>query len=1178
MTATGQAQISSTNVSHSAPDLTAPFTWSFTFNAGSDSGTAILEAHGNPVNADRGSDTNSSSLCGGAGLNTGTGGDGPFVSANTSIDINDQPVLTAGGGSSSYTEDGAAATVASALTLTDTEDSLTEIKSGSVTITTNYNSGDGDVLNIDAGTCTANNLVCSGSGTRTITISGGNESASEFQNVLRAITFSNTSENPSILARTVEFSITDDYDRVSTSTRGVTVARNEDPASFDSPVYNRIGTGTSSSNTQSVAEDSLIQLQFAATDPEAVSTTYSLESTTPTLVGPEPLIAVTAGGLLTWTPDGSRNSVTAVVGVNDNVGGTADATFSITLNVVLSNDAPEITEGASVTVGMTEDTPASFNLTLNATDIDLPPNTLTWSISTPASFGTAGLAGDGLGTSEAISYSPNLNLTGNGADSFVVTVSDGIVTDNITVTVDISAVNDPPVINTVTDFLATEGVNVNFNPGVTDPDDNNDGTDITWSFVSGNPVGMTISPTGTIDWTPPVGPPSVFNQGYPIVIQAHDGDVADTESFTITLNAPDADNDMVADYDDFCPAQADGTNADSDGDGTAGSDADPNDNVGGDECDADDDNDGMPDTYEDANGLDSTNAADAALDADGDGISNLQEYLDGTNPNFANITIDATGYLTSFVVPEPDPTKVHPSATAVSLDDSGPYRPGRNTLTWTGSNITNANLGTSSQTLDVRPLVNLGVNQQVAEGGAATVDVTLNGDPPEYPVNVTYTVAGTAGNPSDHNAVNGLVVFNSPDTSETIAFTTVADGISDPNETILFTITSATNAAVGSNNVHQVTIVEDNVAPSVDLGFSQGGSAMAITYSGGGVIDIDATRTDINAGQTHTYDWTGTDSALLPPGNVNTWQVNPGVCAVPPCNFLIRVTVTDNGSPPLSTQVSRILNISTGTAAVLGATVNDDMDGDGEIDATEGHGDDDGDGIPNYLDAHDSGPSDTNLLPDQTVDFDETTLLQTDAGLSLGSGNTARAAASFGALLISSQIEMYGSENGTPPANPNDDREHFGGIYNFEISGLVPGSSANIVIPLLSAIPRDAVYRKFNPATGWSSFVVDANNRIASATGELGACPEPGSSEYRDGLNYLDNCIQLTIQDGGPNDTDNTVNGIVSDPGTVGAQLSDPETSEVKDGSSRVSPAVLLIMMLLCVFGARRRMERVVSE
>lgn len=54
---------------------------------------------------------------------------------------------------------------------------------------------------------------------------------------------------------------------------------------------------------------------------------------------------------------------------------------------------------------------------------------------------------------------------------------------------------------------------------------------------------------------------------------------------------------------------------------------------------ADTDGDGMPDTWESQHGFNSTDALDAALDADNDGASNLEEYEAGTDPN------DSTSHL-----------------------------------------------------------------------------------------------------------------------------------------------------------------------------------------------------------------------------------------------------------------------------------------------------------------------------------------------------------------------------------------------------------------------------------------------------------------------------------------------------------------------------------------------------
>jgi hypothetical protein len=105
-----------------------------------------------------------------------------------------------------------------------------------------------------------------------------------------------------------------------------------------------------------------------------------------------------------------------------------------------TNSPPVITSGDSTTVNMSEDgSPTAFNLTLNATDANTS-DTLTWSVSSAASHGTANASGTGL--SKAIGYTPNVNY--NGTDSFVVQVSDGTTTDTITVNVNIAAVNDTP--------------------------------------------------------------------------------------------------------------------------------------------------------------------------------------------------------------------------------------------------------------------------------------------------------------------------------------------------------------------------------------------------------------------------------------------------------------------------------------------------------------------------------------------------------------------------------------------------------------------------------------------------------------------------------------------------------------------------------------------------------------
>lgn len=73
---------------------------------------------------------------------------------------------------------------------------------------------------------------------------------------------------------------------------------------------------------------------------------------------------------------------------------------------------------------------------------------------------------------------------------------------------------------------------------------------------------------------------------------------------------------------------------------------------------ADTDGDGIPDTFETAHGLDPNNPADAALDSDGDGFTNLQEYLANTDPQSATSVL-----RTSMSVSANDAIISFPSAT-----------------------------------------------------------------------------------------------------------------------------------------------------------------------------------------------------------------------------------------------------------------------------------------------------------------------------------------------------------------------------------------------------------------------------------------------------------------------------------------------------------------------------------
>ena len=120
--------------------------------------------------------------------------------------------------------------------------------------------------------------------------------------------------------------------------------------------------------------------------------------------------------------------------------GESSDTAAITITVTAENDAPIITEGAAISLTMSEDgSPTPFSLTLNATDAESSP--LAWSISSQPAHGSA-QASSTLANSSPISYTPDNHFYGS--DQFEVAVTDGASSDTIVVYVTVESVNDAP--------------------------------------------------------------------------------------------------------------------------------------------------------------------------------------------------------------------------------------------------------------------------------------------------------------------------------------------------------------------------------------------------------------------------------------------------------------------------------------------------------------------------------------------------------------------------------------------------------------------------------------------------------------------------------------------------------------------------------------------------------------
>ena len=708
----------------------------------------------------------------------------------------------------------------------------------------------------------------------------------------------------------------------------------------------------------------------------------------------------------------------------------------------------------------------------------------------------------GTDPNEVIRYTPAPDFFGT--ETFTYTMTDSSnVQDSALVTVTVTAVNDAPQIVSSAITTAQDAAPYSYQVAVSDVDDANDGSGaLTWSLTAA-PAGMTVSTTGLIEWTPPIDVANSENVTVQVADGGEDGVAAASQSFTIDVTVPDSDSD------------------------------------------------GMPDSFENLHGFDPTDATDADEDADGDGASNLEEYQNGTDPTLddiapavtapADLVVPATGYLT--VVDLGTATAIDGRDGAVEVVSDGTFpvvRPGRYTVTWTASDLT-GNVGTDTQQVDVLPLADFNVDQVTGEGRTVSVTVTLNGTPPEYPVTIPYTLSGTADS-TDTDAVDGTFTINAG-LSATLPVV-IASNADNAIEFLTFTMTGADQAAPGARATHTIVISDLNEPPSVELVAFQNALPRFVAFKADGPVTVQATAVDPNGTPVVVFNWTGSDDALgVDAMTGSSVSFDPSVLATGAYH------VSVSTPHPTGVVIAFVL-----ISVVEGSSAEVDIDGDAILDSV--------DSVVDY----------GALLPDQAGDLTSSRLLEADAGLRMRRGGDSIRANRTGALIsMDDLVARYGEflSSATPT---RDSHDHTGGIFDFEIHGLAPslfnnvGATARIVLPLQVGARPGAVYRKFDPNTGWRDFVVDESNAVASAYSDFGQCPGPDSDEYVAGLQPFADCVRLTIQDGGPNDTDG-LNGVIRDPGGVAI----PEAVEEPAPSVSSGAWLALWLPLAALLRLRRR-------
>ncbi|WP_312757294.1 DUF4347 domain-containing protein [Pulveribacter sp.] len=424
------------------------------------------------------------------------GGTSPFSNATDSASvtvtaINDVPVVTASGGAAAFVEGNnvtpAPVVIDSGLTVTDSDSPL--LSSATVAISGNF-LGSQDVLAFINNPATMGDIVAnydSATGNLTLTSAAG-ASAAQWQAALRSVTYSNSSDTPSSVDRTITFTVNDGNSDSSGAARTVTV----NPTN-DAPTVSMLASLTAAEDTATA----ITGISFADGDAGSASVTVTLS------VGSGALSATSGGGVVVGgtasalTLSGSianinafiagsavqflgaansTTSVTLTTSIDDggNAGGAAQTgSGTATIAITAVNDAPHVSAPPSIAV--TEDVTTALS-GISFSDVDAGSGTVSVQFSVAPGSGTLSatgasgasgvtVLGSGSGTLSlsgtlsdinafvaggAVSYTTAANATGNvvldvSIDDGGNTGSGGNQTDHTTVTLTVTAVNDAPV-------------------------------------------------------------------------------------------------------------------------------------------------------------------------------------------------------------------------------------------------------------------------------------------------------------------------------------------------------------------------------------------------------------------------------------------------------------------------------------------------------------------------------------------------------------------------------------------------------------------------------------------------------------------------------------------------------------------------------------------------------------
>ena len=319
------------------------------------------------------------------------------------------------------------------------------------------------------------------------------------------------------------------------------------------------------------------------------------------------------------------------------------------------------------------------------------------------------------------------------------------------------------------------------------------------------------------------------------------------------------------------------------------------------------------------------------------------------------------------------------------------------------------------------------------------------------------------------------------------------------------------------------------------LNILQNGRIGNVVFPGDGAVEVRATISSGSLSETNfSIDWSGSDATIT--GATESVSVDACDATTPTREVCGRLSINPSGFPAgVSTLRATAMVDGLAISASADLLVLPDPVSNPEFSLFE---DSDGDGFPleSGSDAMSANPVNVSAGNDANQIFLEglnTVRLGRYAALHWSKQNFAQSSVVLRYeqfLPVSLEIHRELTET-TMPLSDN------AGVFNFSIQSLGPASQSHrAIVHLPGVVPADSellIFKPVVPSGVWQSFE-GPDDSVSAASSNAGNCPAFDDGSYTliqggDGAGVAGaDCLQFSVRDGGPNDTDGVADGVVS--------------------------------------------------